>query len=177
MLQTTQEDVSPVLVTVDFSAASEEAVKLAVQLAGCSSRSLVVLHVAHDSTQNPDRYRRRSEQEQILPIEEIAGIRLQEFMSRMRKAHLENETLLNAKVMVVSGLPETRIPEIARQAGAGLIVMGGHGRSSLSKLIGGSVSEKVIRHSAVPVTMIHLNAKASKAGIVKAGGAEECQAG
>ena len=33
--------------------------------------------------------------------------------------------------------------------------MGGNGRTSLSKLIAGSVSEKVIRQSPVPVTIVH----------------------
>ena len=76
-------------------------------------------------------------------------------MAKMREQYSDNAILANARMMVVSGLPATRIPEIARQIGASLIVMGGNGRTSLSKLIAGSVSEKVIRKSPVPVTIVH----------------------
>jgi len=155
MQTTTTEETLSVLVAVDFSAASEEALLLAAQLAGSSSKPLVVLHVAHDSGHRPNIYPRRNAMEQMLPLEEIARRTLQDFMAKMREQHPDSEVLANAEMMVVSGLPATRIPEIARQTGAGLIVMGGNGRTSLSKLIAGSVSEKVIRHSPVPVTMVH----------------------
>ena len=95
--------------------------------------------------------------EQLLPIEEIAEIVLQDFMAAMRKQHPDNAVLANAGLLVVSGLPATRIPEVARLTGAGHIVMGGNGRTSLSKLMTGSVSEKVIHKSPVPVTIVHAN--------------------
>jgi nucleotide-binding universal stress UspA family protein len=82
---------------------------------------------------------------------------LQDFMAEMREQHPDNAVLANAGLLVVSGLPATRIPEVARQTGAGLIVMGGNGRTSLSKLMAGSVSEKVIQKSTVPVTIVHAN--------------------
>jgi len=52
------------------------------------------------------------------------------------------------------------------------------GRSSLSKLIGGSVSEKVIRQSPVPVTIIHSNGavlERSRNDVRQADGAESSQ--
>jgi len=152
---TTIEKILPVLVPVDFSSATNESLLYAAQQAEFSSQALVVLHVAHDNACQPNIYLRRNEQEQILPIEEIAEIMLHEFMDKMRKQHPDSVLLANARMIVVGGLPATRILEIARQIEAGLIVMGGNGRSSLSKLIRGSVSEKVIRQSPVPVTIIH----------------------
>jgi nucleotide-binding universal stress UspA family protein len=102
----------------------------------------------------------RNEIEQVLPIEEIAESVLQDFMAEMRKQHPDNAVLANARLIVVSGLPATRIPEVACLTGAGHIVMGGNGRTSLSKLMAGSVSEKVIRQSPVPVTIVHSNGTA-----------------
>jgi nucleotide-binding universal stress UspA family protein len=81
-------------------------------------------------------------------------------MAEMRKQHPDNAVLANAGLLVVSGLPATRIPEVARLTGAGHIVMGGNGRTSLSKLMAGSVSEKVIQKSSVPVTIVHANGTA-----------------
>lgn len=174
MLQTTIIE-ETLLVPVDFSAASEEALLLAAQLAGCGSKPLVVLHVAHNSGHRQNTYLRRNEQEQILPIEERM---LHDYMAKISEQYPYSEVLANARMIVVCGLPATRIPEIARQIGAGLIVMGGNGRSSLSKLIGGCVSEKVIRQSPVPVTIIHSNgAVLERSGndVRQADGAESSQ--
>lgn len=154
---TTIEKILPVLVPVDISSGTNESLLYAAQQAECSSQALVVLHVAHDNACQPNIYLRRNEQEQILPIEEIAEIMLHEFMNKMCEQHPDSAVLANARMIVVSGLPATRILEIARQIEAGLIVMEGNGRSRLSKLVGGSVSEKVIRKSPVPVTIIHSN--------------------
>jgi len=145
------------LVPIDLSATSNEALLLAAQLAASSSRSLLILHVAHDDIHQPNIYPRRNETEQVLPIEEIAESVLQDFMAEMRKQHPDNAVLANAGLLVVSGLPATRIPEVARLTGAGHIVMGGNGRTSLSKLMAGSVSEKVIQKSPVLVTVVHSN--------------------
>ena len=161
MLQaTTRADTLPILVPIDLSATSNEALLLAAQLAASSSRSLLVLHVAHDDIHQPNIYPRRNEMEQLLPIEEIAESVLQDFMADMRKQHPDNAVLANAGLIVVSGLPATRIPEVARLTGASHIVMGGNGRTSLSKLMTGSVSEKVIHKSPVPVTIVHANGAA-----------------
>jgi nucleotide-binding universal stress UspA family protein len=172
MLQAiTDAEILPILVPVDLSATSKEAILLAGQLAGQSSQPLVILHVAHDDIHQPNIYPRRNATEQMLPLEEIAEIELQHFMAKMREQHPDNAVLANAGMMVVSGLPATRIPEIARKTGASLVVMGGNGRTSLSKLIAGSVSEKVIRQSPVPVTIVHSHGTAWEPGE-----ADVCQA-
>ena len=163
----TEAETYSILVPVDLSADSNEALLLAAQLAGYSSQQLVILHVTHDDIRQPNIYPRKTETEQMLPIEEIAETMLQNFMANMREQHPDNEVLANAETIVVSGLPATRIPEIARQVGACLIVMGGNGRTSLSKLIAGSVSEKVIRQSNVPVTIVHSNGAAWEPGRVE----------
>jgi len=175
---TTIEEILPVLVPVDFSAATNESLLYAAQQAECSSQPLVVLHVAHDNACRPNIYPRRNEREQILPIEEIAEIMLHEFMEKMREQHPDSALLANARMIVVSGLPATRILEIACQIEASFIVMGGNSRSRLSKLIGGSVSEKVIRQSPVSVAIIHSNGVVLEHGrndVRRAGRAEPSQ--
>jgi nucleotide-binding universal stress UspA family protein len=54
------------------------------------------------------------------------------------------------------GFPKKEIVMIAKDWEADLIVMGTHGRTGLSYLILGSVSEYVIKHSAVPVMVVPL---------------------
>jgi nucleotide-binding universal stress UspA family protein len=153
----TTETAHPILVPIDFSTVSSEALLFAGQLAESSSQSLIVVHVVHDDTHRRYIYSRRNESEQILPINEIAERMLKDFMADIREQHPDSAVLENAVEMVISGLPATRIPEIATLTGADLIVMGGNSPGWLSKLIAGSVSSKVIRRSVVPVTIVRLN--------------------
>ena len=155
MQSKTTETARSILVPVDFSAVSRIALLFAVQLAQCSSVPLIVLHVAYESLRRKNGYPRTKDV--ILPIEEIAEGMLHDFMADIRNEYPDNDLLVEAGLVVVSGLPATRIPEIARQTGAGLIVMGGDGRTRLKKLITGSVSGSVIRHTPVPVTIVHAN--------------------
>ena len=54
-------------------------------------------------------------------------------------------------VAIVSGHPATRIVEQAQRLGADLIALGTHGRTGLKHLLLGSVAERVLRLSPVPV--------------------------
>lgn len=53
------------------------------------------------------------------------------------------------------GRPAQSIVEYADDADVDQIVIGSHGRSGLSRLLRGSVSERVLRHASVPVTVVH----------------------
>jgi len=57
------------------------------------------------------------------------------------------------------GFPKKEIVMIAKDWEADLIVMGTHGRSGLSYLLLGSVSEYVIKHTNVPVMVVPLRDK------------------
>ena len=49
------------------------------------------------------------------------------------------------------GDPATMILNVAQETGAGLIVMGTHGRTGLERLLMGSVAEQVMRKAPCPV--------------------------
>ena len=55
---------------------------------------------------------------------------------------------------VVEAAPAEGILTAAEEAGAGLIVLGTHGRSGLNRLLLGSVAEKVVRQARVPVLSV-----------------------
>jgi nucleotide-binding universal stress UspA family protein len=72
---------------------------------------------------------------------------------------------------LVEGDPADVIAETARDVGADLIVMGTHGRTGFSRLVMGSVAEKVLRHAPCPVLTIrgHVPVKVEeKAGLTEA---------
>ncbi|MFB6132374.1 MAG: universal stress protein, partial [Halanaeroarchaeum sp.] len=55
----------------------------------------------------------------------------------------------------VDGSPSREIVRYAEDHGMDLIVMGTHGRGGIDRLLLGSVAEKVVRSSEVPVLTIH----------------------
>ncbi len=56
-----------------------------------------------------------------------------------------------AKTVVLSGNPAEEIINYAQGGGVDLIIMSTHGRSGVSRWVFGSVADKVIRHSEVPI--------------------------
>ena len=67
------------------------------------------------------------------------------------------------ETLVISGDPAARVLETARGLAADLIVMGTHGHRGLTRLVLGSVAERVVRESPVPVLSVHVTAPIRKA--------------
>jgi nucleotide-binding universal stress UspA family protein len=67
------------------------------------------------------------------------------------------------ETLVISGDPAERVLDAARDLDADLIVMGTHGRRGLSHLVLGSVAERVVRESPIPVLTAHSTARVRKA--------------
>jgi nucleotide-binding universal stress UspA family protein len=71
-------------------------------------------------------------------------------------------TAVRCETLVTSGDPAERVLETARGLGADLIVMGTHGRKGLGHLVLGSVAERVVRESPIPVMTTHSTARVRK---------------
>ncbi|WP_435098083.1 universal stress protein [Halorubrum sp. N11] len=67
------------------------------------------------------------------------------------------ETDLDVETAVTEGSPSREIIRYAEDEGCDLIVMGTHGRGGIDRLILGSVAEKVVRGSSVPVLTVRLD--------------------
>ena len=67
------------------------------------------------------------------------------------------------ETLVISGDPAERVLETVRGLAADLIVMGTHGHRGLTRLVLGSVAERVVRESPVPVLSVHVTAPVRKA--------------
>jgi nucleotide-binding universal stress UspA family protein len=55
---------------------------------------------------------------------------------------------------IVEGVPEEEVLAIATKWKADLIVVGTHGRTGIDHFLIGSISEKIIRHSSIPVLVV-----------------------
>ncbi|MFP5042512.1 universal stress protein [Parasediminibacterium sp. JCM 36343] len=58
------------------------------------------------------------------------------------------------ELFIEDGSPYEAILKVAEHWGADLIVMGSHGRTGLAHLLMGSIADKVIRHSPIPILVI-----------------------
>ncbi|MFW6000366.1 MAG: universal stress protein [Halorubrum sp.] len=63
---------------------------------------------------------------------------------------------VDVETAVVEGSPSRKIITHAEEAGCDLVVMGTHGRGGIDRLLLGSVAEKVVRGSSVPVLTVRI---------------------
>jgi nucleotide-binding universal stress UspA family protein len=65
----------------------------------------------------------------------------------------------NIESMLVTGETWRRILDVVKDRGVDLVVMGTHGRRGVSRVLLGSVAEKVVRLSPVPVVTVPAEAE------------------
>lgn len=73
-----------------------------------------------------------------------------DFLDQTRK-HLKDETI---GTEVIEGYTAENILKVAKKISADLIVIGSHSRRWLEKILVGSVTEEVLRHSSIPLFII-----------------------
>jgi len=64
------------------------------------------------------------------------------------------DELIEVTARIESGVPKTKIVEIAEEENVSTIVLVSHGRSNVSAVLLGSVSDHVIRHAKCPVIIV-----------------------
>jgi nucleotide-binding universal stress UspA family protein len=153
-------DKNILLVAVDFTPYSEEALIFASKLAGCLNAWLLVLHVIHDPAEAPGFYVKKGKKKKFLQsMEEAAEEMMEAFLKKMRKAHPDQIPIQDAIPHLVVGTPVTRIVEIAEKKQAYMIIIGSHGRTGLTHLLVGSKAERVVQLSPIPVTVVKSSKK------------------
>jgi len=143
----------PFLVGVDFSEDSRHALVWAARQAALEEASLVVLHVVHDPAASPGFYQ-EPDDARLRPMVDVAKDKMDTFLAEVKDANPDLPALASAKVQFVSGLPAGRIIEVADEIGAGLIVVGSRGLTGLDSILVGSVAERVVQISRIPVTVV-----------------------
>ena len=148
-----------ILVPVDFEPAARLALVFAARQADSSGAPLTILHVVHEPADRPNYYRRHGGSEASLPIEMLAERRLGEFLADVQRCNPELSALEDPGVLLVSGVPSTRIAEVANRLGASQIVMGlTRPKRLLSDLLA-SMADRVAVQCDIPVTLIHADRK------------------
>jgi nucleotide-binding universal stress UspA family protein len=134
-----------VLVPTDFSPGMTLVLERVVRLPLPTNARIVLLHV--------------------LPVAEIPRLLRADALEEAQDALVGLAAFLSAKTglpittEVAMGEPFQEIVELARTLEAGLIIMGPHGRRVLHDLFIGSTAQRMIRHSEVPVLVVHFTAE------------------
>ncbi len=136
-----------IIVPIDFSEYSEFALEAAAILAKKNNAEIFALHMLEMSnavyTATGE-----SQQPKMLFYLRLAEQKFQEFLSRDYLEGIKVTPIVkNFKVF-------SEVSEVAEEQGADLIVMGSHGVSGFTEVFVGSNTEKVVRHSKLPVLVI-----------------------
>ncbi len=139
-----------ILVPTDFSDQAEKALKVAAQLARKFDGEIFLLHMLELPLQLID------------PVGGSGSHNLPEALFFMKLAHQRFASLMKSPYLKGIKVHETvefhrafdGIMEISKDKKIDLIVMGSHGASGIREMFIGSNTEKVVRHSEIPVLVI-----------------------
>jgi nucleotide-binding universal stress UspA family protein len=134
-----------ILAATDFSDASRAAIELARDMACACGATLTVVHVCEGPGMPPAG---PIPYESLAPVAARAQERLEDLLGSLRRACAETTGLVKL------GHPADEILAAAAETHADLVVMGTHGRRGLAHAVVGSVAERVVRASPVPVLTV-----------------------
>jgi nucleotide-binding universal stress UspA family protein len=142
-----------ILVPHDFSASANHATAIARDEAKAHGGTIVLLHVIDLPYQlSPDAV--------IVPEATGAPISVKQYAIQSAEAHLQDiadrlaKDGVTATGVIKVGTPVDEINRTVDEHEIGLVVMGTHGRTGIRHLMAGSVTERVVRSSRVPVLTI-----------------------
>lgn len=138
-----------ILVPTDFGDPSEAALDYAIDLARVSGAEIVLMHAYEIPVVGfPDGALVATAQ---LGTQLLEGAQVG--LDRQAKSRASSGVPIRG--LIKQGDPFHMVNEAAEQIGAGMIVMGTHGRTGLPRALLGSVAEKVVRTARVPVLTLH----------------------
>jgi len=141
-------EIKNILVPIDFSACSHDAFETALKWGKRFTAAVHVLHAYHiPPVVLPDGGFALS-QELSSKIEAASQTAMRSYLAQVANAGV------TLKPHVHQAEPAASILTVASEVDADLIVMGTHGRSGMSRALLGSVAEKILRSSPVPVLIV-----------------------
>ncbi len=137
-----------ILIPVDFSKPSENALRVAAELARKNNAEIHVLHVVEMAETLFGTEQFNVDDEQIIFFMKMAKKRFQNFLD---KPYLEGLKVIDS---IEVGSPRMGIKELQEKENIDFVVMGSNGASGIDEILIGSNTEKVVRHSDVPVLVV-----------------------
>lgn len=155
-----------ILIALDYNPTAQKIAETGYELAKSMNAQVVLLHVVADYT-----YYSALDYSPVMGFDSFSNlgaiqtntvIELQkaanEFLEKS-KTHLGDQSV---QTLVKDGDSGDAIIEAAENLGVDVIVLGSHSRRGLDKILMGSVAEKVLRHSKIPLFIIPVSDKEEK---------------
>jgi nucleotide-binding universal stress UspA family protein len=138
-----------ILVPTDGSAATHEAIEHAVDLAAEHGATIHALYVVNSASFAS------------LPVESswenVASLLDEEGAAALDDVEkIASERGVPVERVLIEGNPSREIVRYGENENCDLVVMGTHGRGGIDRLLLGSVAEKVVRSSSVPVLTVRV---------------------
>ncbi len=146
-----------ILAPTDLSELSQAGVRYALNLAKAVGAEVMVYHVVNyeELLWYGEKMKEKIATDSTFGPPYSVLEKYQSALTQFLKTHF-SELTPSVKVheKVELGNPDINIVEAAEKEGADLIVLSTHGRTGLSHILLGSVTEKVVRHASCPVLSI-----------------------
>ena len=138
-----------ILHPTDFSECAAQAEAVAIDLARKLDGDLVLVQVLVEAPLYSEGFISRGQVQSVYEAQR----KWSEDALEVRAAKLR-QSGIKTSWRVQMGVPHEEIVRTAEEEGAGMIVMGTHGRSGLNRALLGSVTERVIRLAQCPVLTV-----------------------
>ncbi len=140
-------NIQNILVPYDLSEISRQALQRGIVLSLKKGATLWVLYVMEPSS-HQEIFKHIPAKDLKARLQQKIQTEIRDFISK------EDQTKIKTKVLIQIGKPAIEILKTAEKEKADLIVLGTHGRSGVKHFLLGSVTERVVQRSNVPV-LIH----------------------
>jgi nucleotide-binding universal stress UspA family protein len=137
-----------ILAPTDFSALSERGVAEAASLARSFGAELVLVHVVEPAVMAGDLYGAAAMATVLEEVQQSSRQALARAVDKIKKPGQR------CRGVIANGGAATTIVDTAARLRIDLIVLATHGRSGFSRLLLGSVAERVVRSAACPVLTV-----------------------
>jgi nucleotide-binding universal stress UspA family protein len=142
-----------ILVPVDYSDHSRRVVETAARLGPPGETEIVIAHVWETQPQIPAHLKVTTPEGRTCSIAELLHEEADGAMNTFMASLPEPGSVKRARCLLSGSAPEAIVDEAVRGK-YDLIAMGTHGRTGLGRLFLGSVAEKVLRASPIPVLTV-----------------------
>ena len=147
-----------VLIALDYDPSAQKIAEVGFSLAKSMEAEIILLHIISDPV-----YYNSTEYSPImgftgymdmgtLQLNSVDGLKkaAQHFLNKVKK-HLDDEAI---QILVEEGDYADAILKMAKEIQADIIIMGSHSHNWLENIVMGSVTEKVLNHTTIPLFIV-----------------------
>lgn len=137
-----------IMIATDGSENSQRAISYGIKLAKFSGATVYAVYVVNTPSTISDSWTAGKE-----TMHEVMRDDGRNILSRVKK--FAEDSKVPVKEILLEGYPSSEIINFAEKNNIDLIIMGTLGKTGIEKFLLGSVAEKVVRSSKVPVMVVH----------------------